>query len=201
MDNGCFYEFSNSLAMVLSFGVARQMGASVIEKAISYSPYFQHIEKGESPIMVESDLISSLFPEFGGPLDDVPLYSQCAWAGEAYLRIQKETGLTFEAIFLYLPLKETYRLYSLYHEMDFSQIVDHFRSLYSKASALQILLNVYKYSLKYVRERTMLSYDTLNSIKRRRRDVSKIAVSSAVALADLFHVRVETLAEIKAKRE
>ena len=197
MNRNHFYEYCSALEKVLSFGYRHGLATPYIEKQVSKSSYFQSIEDGGSPLVADSDLLSSLFPEVRVSLTDAPIYSQCAWAGEAYMRIQADTGLTLEAIFLYLPIEEMYRLYPLYHEMDFSQVVAYFQQLYSETSVLGKLLKKYGYSLAYVSNLTGISYNVLNSLKRRRRDISKLAAQSIIPLAKAFHVRVETIAEIK----
>ena len=105
--------------------------------------------------------------------------------------------LSFECIFLYIPLTKIYELFPLYHEMDFSHVVKLFNELYEKESAFSILLKKYKYSLKEIAERIGVPYDTLYSFKQRRRDIKKINIESALKLSNIFNVRIETIAEIR----
>jgi hypothetical protein len=130
-------------------------------------------------------------------LNSVPSYRECAWAAESYLTIQNETGLTFETIFLVLPIEKMFEYFSLYHEMDFSQIVDEFNEIYKKESILSIVMNRLGYSIKYISESTGLPYDSLSSYKQRRRDIKKMSADSACLLATLLRIRIETLIELR----
>ena len=150
-----------------------------------------------SPTIGDIDLIKVLFPDQNINLLDVPTYNQCLWSAEAYLRIQGATGLTFEAIFIYLPIGKMYELFSLYHEMDFSEVINLFNDLYKEKSVFAILLKRYKYNLVYVSNVTGIPYDTLYSLKHRRRDIKKVSVEVITNLSRIFRVRIETIAEIR----
>ena len=90
-----------------------------------------------------------------------------------------------------------YDYFPLYHEMDFSHIVKEFLSLYEKKSVFSLLLEKYNFALNNVSNDIGISYETLYSLKQRRRDIKKISVETGKAIADYFNVRLETLAEIK----
>ena len=87
--------------------------------------------------------------------------------------------------------------FPIFHEMDFSQIIDEFNRLYNSRSVLDLLMSRYKYSVGYVSNSIGLPYDTLYSYKQRRRDIKKINAEIAYRLSALFRVRIETLLEIK----
>lgn len=197
MNSNYLYDYVNLLERVFSFGYKTNYSTSAIERAISYSSFFQKIEKNESPIINDSLLLTALFQENSINLEAIPVYNQCLWAAEAYLRIQDECRLSFEAIFLYIPINKMYDYFPLYHEMDFSHIVKEFLSLYEKKSVFSLLLDKYNFALNNVSNDICISYETLYSLKQRRRDIKKISVETGKAIADYFNVRLETLAEIK----
>lgn len=197
MNSNYLYDYVNLLERVFSFGYKTNYSTSAIERAISYSSFFQKIEKNESPIINDSLLLTTLFQENSINLEAIPVYNQCLWAAEAYLRIQDECRLSFEAIFLYIPINKMYDYFPLYHEMDFSHIVKEFLSLYEKKSVFSLLLDKYNFALNNVSNDICISYETLYSLKQRRRDIKKISVETGKAIADYFNVRLETLAEIK----
>ena len=197
MNSNYLYDYVNLLERVFSFGYKTNYSTSAIERAISYSSFFQKIEKNESPIINDSLLLAALFQENSINLEAIPVYNQCLWAAEAYLRIQDECRLSFEAIFLYIPINKMYDYFPLYHEMDFSHIVKEFLSLYEKKSVFSLLLDKYNFALNNVSNDICISYETLYSLKQRRRDIKKISVETVKAIADYFNVRLETLAEIK----
>ena len=138
-----------------------------------------------------------MFPDLDIDLEKLKTYKQSLWVAECYLKIQEYSGLTFEAIFMYISINEMYRYFDIYHEMDFSQILDRFNELFKKQSVMSILIDKYGYSLNYIAEQTGISYETLFSLKSRRRDIKKVNAYTIIRLSAFLNVRVETLSEIQ----
>ena len=193
------YEYVNVLERILSSAYKYSYSTNMVEKEVSYSSFFQMIEKekyGYSPITTDVEIIQKIFNDPTIDLNNVLVYNQCLWTAESYIRIQQETGMTFEAIFLYIPIKKMYEYFDTFHEMDFSQIIGEFKRLVSLESILSILRSNYGYSLSYVADKTGISYDTLFSYKQRRRDIKKMNAADAARLASFLRVRIETLLEL-----
>ena len=201
MNSNYLFEYINLFERVLSAAYQYKYHLPSVEHGIAYSPFFQSIERNDNgaPIIDEQTLIKQVLPELDINTMDVKTYNQCLWAAESYIRIQKETGFTFELIFLYLPIKKMYQYFDIYHEMDFSQIIEEFNRLYSEQSILSILVSNYKYSIKEISDISKISYETIYSLKQRKRDVKKANVESIIILSSILHVRVETLSEISFK--
>lgn len=200
MNENYLEEYTNLFERVLSVAYEQKYSPAALEKQIVYSSYFRAIEEDKdafAPIITEADLIKAIFTDIPIDIESTPHYRQCIWAAESYLRIQGDTGLTFEAIFLYLPIQKMYQYFDLYHEMDFSQIINRFKELYAEKSILALLLTRYRYPLTYVAEQTKIPYATLSSLKKRKRDIQKASVDMVASLARFLHVRIETLAELK----
>lgn len=200
MNNNYLYEYTSLLERVFSAGYRLNYSLSALERMISYSPFFESIESdGNSlpPIINDYQLIKEIFSDHEVDLDNIPTYNQCLWAAEAYLHIQGESHLTFEAIFLYLPIDKMYDLFPLYHEMDFSQIVQHFMHLKESKTVFALLLDKYKYSIKDISVATNIPYATLFSLKQGHRDMKKTSIEVVNKLSNILRVRLETLAELK----
>ncbi len=199
MNNNYLNDYIDLFERVLSSSYAYKYSTHALEKNISYSPFFQCIEvdEGLPPIICDSCLIKEVLPEAKIDLTTVPIYKECLWAAESYLRIQEETHFTFELIFLYIPIKKMYEYFAIYHEMDFSQIVKEFKRLYEEKSAFNLLINNYQFKIKDVSKITNISYETLVSLNNRRRDIKKVNVEVVSKLARFLRVRVETLSEIR----
>ena len=90
-----------------------------------------------------------------------------------------------------------YRFFDLYHEMDFSQIVGLFEERLNEKTVFAALLSKFGWSLKEVSRQTKIPYDTLASLKKRRRSFAKMNVDTVFKLASLFRVRMETMAELR----
>ena len=195
-----FNEYANNLERVLSVAHVTRYSLGALERQISYCTYFQKIEDdgGDfAPIITENKLMKEIFPEISVDLDNTPVHNQCLWAAESYMRIQEKTGLTFEAIFLYIPIEKMYQYFPIYHEMDYSQIVSEFIRLFKSKSVLSILSKKYCLSMKDVAKATNIPYETLLSFKQRKRDISKANYETVYKLSKIFHIRSESIAEIK----
>lgn len=200
MDSTYLYDYVNVFERVLSFAYKKHFSLDALQRLVSYSSFFQKIEKsrrGLPPIITDNALVKSLFFGLDVDLDRIPVFNQCLWASEAYLRIQESTRLTFEAIFLYFPISRMYDCFDVYHEMDFSQIVNAFNEQYEKKSSLALLIKKYSYSLVLISEQTGVPYGTLYSLKTRRRDIKNLNVQHLFDIATFLNVRIETLAEVK----
>ena len=199
MNNIYLAEYTIILERLLSYAYENSYSFKCLEKDISCSLFFQAIEKYNAPFppyIDDNTLARSIFSDPSINLMEVRSYNQCMWAAEAYLRIQGDTRLSFEAIFLYIPITKMFDYFPLYHEMDFSHIINEFKRLFQKQSVLSVLIKNYNYPIKYVSDCAGLSYDTLYSYKQRRRNIKKMSAETAYALASLFKVRMETLLEL-----
>ena len=200
MNSFYLYEYSYYFEMILSIAVKLDYSTKALERMISYSKYFNGIENDLCtipPVANEKEIIDYFFPNLNIDPKDYPLLTPSCWVSEAYLRIQGETGYTFEYIFLYIPIKEMYEKFPIYHEMDFTHIISYFYELVIKKSPLEILCERYGYSLKYVSEQTKIPYRTLISLSRRERDIKNTSVTTVLKLAKFLNVRIETLSEYK----
>ena len=200
MNSVYHYEYSSMLERVLAVAYETNYSLPALEKSISYSSFFQSIEDDinvPGPIITDEELIKDIFPELNINLKEIKEYAQTHWVSESYMWIQEQTGLTFEAIFLKLPIKEMYDLFPIYHEMDFSEILDEFLNRHIRESTFSILLERCGYNLSELSNLTHISYETLYSLKKRRREIKKTSVEIIATLAKVFKVRIETLAEIR----
>lgn len=192
-------EYTDLLERVLSVAHKRNYCLPALERQISYSQFFRQIERSDNglpPFIVDNDLVKKIYPEINVSLANTPVYEQCLWAAEAYIRIQDSSKLSYEAIFLYIPIKKMYEYFDLYHEMDFIHIINEFYKLFKLNSVVGLLMKKYSISMKTVSKQIGIPYDSLYSYKSRRRDIKKMEAKSAYDLATLLRVRIETLLEI-----
>lgn len=200
MNETYFDEIVYLLEHILSYAVTEEYSIPFVESRISHSSFFQQVEKSGGvllPFISEDELIKNIFEvERYGDDSDLRVYKQCAWSAESYCHIQNETQLTFEAIFLYIPIEKMSDYFPANHEMDFSHIVKEFKRLYNSKSILEILIDLREVNIKYLSKELDISYASIFSYKKRRRDIKKMGAELACKLAGVLHVRIETLLEI-----
>lgn len=202
MNSTYLSEYISLFSHVLSYGYTTKYSLNALERGISYSNFFQKIEVDHLsfPIYVsEIELLKEIYKTNNIDVNNLTTFNECIWAAESYLKIQYSTGLTFEAIFIYLPIEMMYQYYDIYHEMDFSQIINKFNRIYLSQSIFNVLIKKYHYSLKDISHELNISYETLKALKNRKRDIKKLDVSITHKLALFFNVRIETIAELSTK--
>ncbi len=185
-----------TLAMVLSCGHTYKFSVEAIEKRIGYSPFFISFEKGvENTIIYENadSIVKRIYFDVDLSNYDFKLYNQSLWLSELYIRIQKEVNVTFEAIFIYLPINKGYEMFDLYHEMDFSHAVDYFKSLKEKTSIISILMKNKRIDVGSLSNASGLSYSMISSLRRRGKDITKVSASNFIQISSYLGVRPETL--------
>ena len=194
------FEYSHLLERVLSTAIELKYSLKALETLIANSSFFRKIEKmGRTlpPTITDVELIKDIFVDINVDISKIPEYVQCDWIAEAYITLQDSTHFTFETIFIYLPIAKMVSLFALYHEMSFSEIVNYFNDLYKEKSVLEILMDSYGYSIRYVSNITGIPYSTIFNLKKRRRDIKKVSVDTVACIAKIFNVRVETIAELQ----
>ena len=186
----------NLLAMILSVGHRYKYKEEVIEKRIAYSSFFIAYEnqKEESILYIDDDsLIDSIFYDLKRKPINKEIYSQSLWLAELYLRIFQMTSMTFEGIFIYLPLIKGYNMYPLYHENDFSLAVNYFLQLLTSKSILFLVMKNKGISVEELAEASSLSYNMISLLRRRKKEISKVAASNFFLMASYLRIRPETL--------
>ena len=189
-------EIVETLAAILSFGQRNRYALPVLERRIAKSPFFHAIKDGyEDPILYEGcdPLLHSLFPDADFSRGTEVMFSQCSWLAELYVRLFRQSGMTFEALFLVLPLKRGYGLFPLYHEMDFSQAIHVFESAIEKKSLLALAMEQKAIDTRQLAEACGLSYAMVSALRIRKKDIRKVSACSYLRLCKALGVRPETL--------
>ena len=100
--------------------------------------------------------------------------------------------ITFGISFIILPLKKALSLYKLYHEMDYSQIYSLFDELMGHSYLDAILKNKNISSMELSR-RSGVSFPTINALRYKQRDISKLEAKLLFKLAKSLNVKITTL--------
>ena len=140
----------NFLAFTSS--LERSVFANLIEEDV-YDDYFNtpltriffditkmHIEKDES---------------FG-------IYNDAYWCGYSYFELQQRLKKPFSYLFLKLPLSKMMDIYPIFHEMDFSALLEFFEKEKDKKTILRALCEQRRCSLSKVSASTGINQATLS---------------------------------------
>lgn len=84
------------------------------------------------------------------------------WCGYSYFELQNRTKKSFAFIFLKLTLEKMVDLYPIYHEMDFSSLLQEFNQLNEEKTILRLLCEDKKCSLQKLSSEIEISKTTLS---------------------------------------
>ena len=194
------YDYIDVVERVLAFAYVRKIYLKHVEHQISYSSFFQGLEKDNyvnNRYILGEELTFEIFPEVIHDFSDVPSFVQTTWVSQVLLQLQVHSKLTFEAIFTYMSLETIYKCFYLYHEMDFSQMNKRFDEERNKCSVLARLLKQRKLKMTVLSKATGIPYITLVGLKSGKQNIKKTSFETVYKLASYFHVRPETIAEIE----
>jgi len=194
------YDYIDIVERVLAYIYVQKIYLKYAEHQISYSPFFQGLEKDDrvnNLYQIGEEIVADMFPKISHDFSNVGSYVQSLWAAEVLLRLQIYSHLTFEAIFIYMPLDLIYQCFFVYHEMDFAHMEQRFDEERAKTSVLGFLLKRRKIKMSDLSKKLSIPYQTLLSLKNRRLDIKKTSFDTVYKLATYFNVRPETIVEIE----
>lgn len=116
------------------------------------------------------------------------IYNDAYWCGQNYFDIHLKTGKPFIYIFLKLPLYEMINVYSIFHEMDFSSLLEFFHKKEEEKTILRLLCERKNCSLNNITKATSLSLNTLKKYNSSDNLLYKASFQSIVKLIEYFDV-------------
>ena len=131
---------------------------------LSNSSFIDAIEKDKYSELFNKPIEQLLFSITGyEPKEDnsYGIYNDAYWCGQNYFDLHIKTKKSFVYLFLKLPFEEMMNIYSIFHEMDFSSLVDYFHKKENEKTILRILCEEKRCSLNDLCKATSLSLNTL----------------------------------------
>ena len=188
-------KYQDALSYILSRAVYEKYSFSYIEKVISYSSVFSELEKSNVTQIAFSSYeknYSILFPDSSNNDFVFNPYDMFSWIGSSYMKLFLSLEITFELLFIILPLPEMMNLYSLYHEMDYTQLLNHVRELVP-FSPLDTIMKNRNISSNKLSELSGVSCPTIKALRYGRRDINKFEAGNLFKVAIHLNVKAESL--------
>lgn len=122
-----------------------------VQNKINFSSFTHFLERSELVKKIEegnyddyfNQSITAIFKQITNydVLEDnsYGIYNDAYWCGFSYFEIHQRTGKTFAFIFLKLPLEKMMDIYSIYHEMDVSSLLEFFQKRVEEKTILRAL--------------------------------------------------------------
>ena len=187
-------KYENVLTYILGRSITKGYSFSFVERCISYSATFSEFEKSNVTHIAFSSnerIYSEIFDDENNGYIENP-YDIYGWLGYIYIHLFFKFKITFEMLFIALPIETAINMYPLYHEMDVSQM-DDYLSIELFPSSLSCIMKKRNITMQELATKTNIPFSTIRSLKLGYRDIDKLEVFKTVLIASALNVKIETL--------
>ena len=187
--------FQDTLGYIIGRTISNGYSPRFVEKTIAYSSAFSLLEKSDI-----TELAFSSSEYIFGRMFDINVsneyeyspYDVYGWLGYIYVHLFFGLKITFESLFITLPIDEAINMYPLYHEMDYLQTLEYVKSKI-KYSFLDEIMICRKLSSLKLSRLSGVSYSTISALRYGKRDINKLEASSLLKLSNALCVKMESL--------
>lgn len=178
----------NKLGAIFTYAINNNYSALSAEDLIINSSFINELENNRYNINLSVvDILKNVFKN--NLIDSYELSYLGLFLGESYFKLFINENKSFEYLFLYWPLMEFIPNYSVYHEMDFSNLKSDFELTRNRIPLLKKLAINRGYKLVEISKLTGINLKTIN--KYGSSDVALFSASyeNIYRLAKLFKVK------------
>ena len=187
--------FQDTLGYIIGRTISNGYSPRFVEKTIAYSSAFSLLEKSDitelafssSEYIFERMFDINVLNEY-----EYSPYDVYGWLGYIYIHLFFDLKITFESLFITLPIDEAINMYPLYHEMDYLQSLEYVKSKI-KYSLLDEIMTCRKLSSLKLSRLSGVSYSTISALRYGKRDINKLEASSLLKLSNALCVKMESL--------
>lgn len=158
---------------VFGYGVMNRYSYTYIQDRLVNSKYIKELEnKNSCTFLYETkiaDVIKDIYELNYEPEDVLKIDVDITWISEAYFRLFYKYNKSFSYIFLYIPVYKMLDLFTIYHEMDWTQLYSYFEYVVKSKSLLKKILESNRLSINKLSQLTGISPNTLISYQNDNR--------------------------------
>ncbi|MCQ3035329.1 MAG: hypothetical protein MJ248_03840 [Bacilli bacterium] len=187
----------NSISLLLSstffYGFDRQISEDVIEARIINNKYIGYLENGDSSFLIytkQETIIESIFERNIDPEVILKTNPLSLWLGDIYTKLFFTFNKSFSFLFLYLPIKKAIELFSVYHEMDNSQLIDLFEKMVKAKTVISLLLEREQLTIGELSSLTGVNYNTIVSYTRDNEFIYNAKLDSIYKISQVLDVNI-----------
>lgn len=187
------YEIRNireSFSRLFVVAVMNKMNFSSFTSMLIRSDFINKIEKKKYDDVFNMPLTALFFEITGFTVDtdsSYGIYNDAYWSGQNYFDLHLKTNKSFAYIFLKLPFKKMMDIYSIFHEMDFSSLVEYFNKRCEEKTILRLLCEKSHKSLNDVSKATGISLSTLKKYNESDNYLYKASFQTASKIIAYFN--------------
>ena len=123
------------------------------------------------------------------------VFNDAYWCGYMYFELFLRLKKPFSYIFLKLPLTKMIDIYSIYHEMDFSSLLEYFNEQEKKATILRLFCNKKNISLSKLSSATGINMASLSKYNASDEALYKASFQNVVKIAKYFDSPLDLFVE------
>ncbi len=181
-------DITKRLAAIITYGLNGKYSYGTIEERIVASPFVNCLEKNfynseESIEKVVEDAFKVALEK------EADISFRALFLAESYIRLFFSVDRSFEYLFLYWDLGNFVSKYGVYHEMDFSNLMDDFLSNVHKTPLLRKLSLRKGVNLRNVARLTGISENTINKYAKDDKYLYSCSHENGYRLSTLFNVK------------
>lgn len=187
--------FQDTLGYIIGRTISNGYSPRFVEKTIAYSSAFSLFEKSDITELAFSSseyIFGRMFDINASNEYEYSPYDVYGWLGYIYVHLFFDLKITFESLFITLPIDEAINMYPLYHEMDYLQSLEYVKSKI-KYSLLDEIMTCRKLSSLKLSRLSGVSCSTISALRYNKRDINKLEASSLLKLSNALRVKMESL--------
>lgn len=195
------FEINNSretFSRLFVLAIRNKMNLSSFTTMLENSNYVSIIEKNVyDPLLNKS--ISILFYEITGfevkEDNSFGVYNDAYWCGQNYFDLHLKTNKSFSYIFLKLPFEEMMNVYTIFHEMDFTSLVEYYYKKCDEKTIIRLLCEKANKSLNDISKVTQIPLSTLKKYNISDNFLFKASFQNISKLVTYFNVNYSLFKE------
>ena len=190
-----FYKYVDTLGYIFSRAFKEKYSPLHIERAISYSQIAEELERSNITTIAFTSaekIYQDIFPQYDNNDFIYDSYDKFGWLGYIYIQIFLKYQITFELIFMILPIETTLSMYPLYHEMNYTQMLDFFFSKI-EMTYFNSILKYKNISSHQLSSDTNIPESTIAALRYKYRDILKLESGKLYQIAKVLDIKMTTL--------
>ena len=188
------YELDNlreTFSRLFVLAVRNKINFKSFTNMLSNSSFIKSIEKDKYNDLFNKPIEQLLFSITGFETKEdnsYGIYNDAYWCGQNYFDLHMKTKKSFVYIFLKLPFEELMNVYSIFHEMDFTSLLEYFRKKEKEKTILRILCEEKRCSLNDISKATTLNFNVLKKYNSSDEALYKASFQNISKLISYFDV-------------
>lgn len=188
------YELDNlreTFSRLFVLAVRNKINFKSFTNMLSNSSFIESIEKDKYNDLFNKPIEQLLFSITGFETKEdnsYGIYNDAYWCGQNYFDLHMKTKKSFVYIFLKLPFEELMNVYSIFHEMDFTSLLEYFRKKEKEKTILRILCEEKRCSLNDISKATTLNFNVLKKYNSSDEALYKASFQNISKMISYFDV-------------